>query len=280
MLYAFAGLQAIVTAAFFVTARYRVPALPELAMFACVAVGGLLERLRSARTSRAPHARSLAGIAALVVACNLPTPESRVSYAAELDFYRGLASTRHERDPGAAIDFFRRSCVRDPGDARPWLELGNTLAATHREREAVDAWSHAAADDLGFDARPRRQAAFVLAKAGDLEGAIEALRANVEARAHDDAFYAPDHLELALLEARAHHPDAGVADLRAATRGDPRYVRSQLDGVARAAMDASPGDDFLVALADVAASLGKSDLAGTLRAHMSPRRPRRTPGSL
>jgi tetratricopeptide (TPR) repeat protein len=278
VLYAFAGLQAIVTAAFFVTARYRVPALPVLAMFACVGVGGILEGLGAAGTPRAPLARSLAGLAALVVACNLPTPESRVSYAAELDFYRGLASTRHERDPEGAIDFFRRSCARDPGDARPWFELGNTLAATHREREAVDAWSHAAADDP-FDARPRRQTAVVLAKAGDLEGAIGALRANVDARAHDDAFYAPDHLELALLEARAHHPDAGVADLRAATRGDPRYVRSQLDGIARAAMDASPGDDFLVALADVAASVGKPDLAGTLRTHVTAQTAQ-TPGSL
>ena len=267
--YAFVAEQALVTAAFFVTSRYRVPAIPVMAMFAGAGVEGIVRAWRARAGAEggagAGWRRVLPAAAALVLAVplNVPTRESSVSYAAEADFYRGLERRNFLHDPVAAVDDFRRATQEDPRDARFWFELGNTLEPLHRSDEAVDAWRHAADLDPA-DPRPRRRIAFVLARRGDLDGAIDALRADLAAHARpDERSYAPDHLDLFLLLARDRRFDAALGELRAAERADRAYTRAKIAGEVRAALDDRRVDDgaFWRAVAGACRALGSRDAA-------------------
>jgi Flp pilus assembly protein TadD len=224
--YVFVATQALVVAAFFATSRYRVPALPVLAMFACAGV----ERLASAR--RAGRAAAAATFAVLAVALNVSTRESSTSYAAELDFYRGLASLRYLHQRPQAIEYFRQAASEDPTDGRIWFELGNGLDGAGRTDEALDAWRRAGQVDP-WDARALRRVSIVLANRGDLDGATAALRANIDARARPEAFYETDHLSLALLYARRGLDAQATEELAAAQAADPAKFRTSIAGFAR-----------------------------------------------
>jgi tetratricopeptide (TPR) repeat protein len=229
LLLAFLALQALCTAVFFVSARHRVPSLAVFALFAAAGANELLRR------------RHLVAAGALLVACvllNLPTREAAASYAAELDFYRGVACQRETREPLRAIEYFRRSIAVDPSDARAWFELGNTYQATGQPDAAVDAWRRAAERDP-WDSRPLRAVSSLLMRRGDLDGAIAALTSNLDARQHEPAHYLPDHLNLAFLLARRGHHERAVESLRAAKNTDAAGFREQASRMARA-VDQTP----------------------------------------
>ncbi|MGD0528592.1 MAG: glycosyltransferase family 39 protein [Polyangiaceae bacterium] len=233
--YAFVAMQALVVAAFFVTSRYRLPSVPVLAMFACAGVA------RVARATRGQRAVAAAGFAVVAVALNVPTRESSVSYAAELDFYRGLTMQRQLHRLAPAVEYFRAATREDPGDARPWFELGNVLDASGRTDEAVEAWRHAGHDDP-WDARALRRVSVALARRGDLDGAITALRENVGSHARPEAYYATDHLNLALLCARQGLDADATRELAAASSADPEWFRKTIPGFARSVASAHDVD--------------------------------------
>ena len=176
-------------------------------------------------------------VAALTVALRLAglsgvwTPT--LSFAAESDFYRGVAFLREKHDAATAADYFRRSAAGDPSDPRPWFELGNALDASGRRDEAVDTWKRAAAADP-WDVRPLRRASMVLSRSGDLAGAIAAIEANVGTKLREDAIYAPDWLNLAFLRARSGQLDRAIEELRKAARADPLYFRQHAPHLPRA----------------------------------------------
>ncbi|HSQ65203.1 MAG TPA: glycosyltransferase family 39 protein [Polyangiaceae bacterium] len=259
--YAFVAEQALVTAAFFVTSRYRVPALPVLAMFACAGAARIVDAWRGAEGVR--RVIPAAAAVAMAVPLNVSTRESSVTYAAEADFYRGLARRTYLHDPAGAVDDFRRATREDGGDARFWFELGNTLDTLRQQDEAVEAWRKAAELDPS-DRRPRHRVAFVLAQRGDLDGAIGALQAGLLARGgSDDSSSAADHLDLFVLLARAHRYDTAVDELGAAKRADRGYVDGQIAGIVRAMLaDASIEDPvFWRAVADACRELRSRDAA-------------------
>ncbi|HEY5927630.1 MAG TPA: hypothetical protein VIV11_38360, partial [Kofleriaceae bacterium] len=228
---------AVVTAAFFVTSRHRVPALPLFALFA--AAGAPLAWRRW---------RWFAGGAAavLIVVLNIPTWETQVSYEGELDFYRGLAATEvHDmRQARAAL---RRATEVNPDDARAWFELGNILDG----RDAADAWVRAAKADP-WDLRPSRRAAQAFARHGDLDAAIAVLQASIDVRARPDAEYAPDHLNLAFMRAERGQVAAAIEHVHAAVRADRNYVRATLPRMAEAVRQNAAADPaFLRALEEL-----------------------------
>lgn len=260
LLYAFVVTQALTLSAFFITARYRVPALAIFTLFAAAGAARLLER--TCQTTGARRLLPFAALALLGVLLNLPTRESQVSYAAELDFYRGLAWA--PRDPARAIDFFERSIAADPRDPRALFELGNALAQAGRLPDAVAAWRRAAALDP-WDVRPRRRISVVLARAGDLDGAIAAISANVETRLREPSAYAPDHLNLAFLYARKGDLPHAAHELTLAASADPSFTRDKLPRLLEAALGDPAFADvhFWLASAEVAHSLGLAPLERT-----------------
>jgi len=231
----FLVLQALVVSAFFVTSRYRVPSLPVLAMFACAGVA------RLATASRAVRGAAAAGFVALALALNVATHESSVSYAAEQDFYRGLALLRQLHQPGQAVDYFRRSTSEDPADGRVWFELGNALDAGGRGGEAIEAWLRAGNADP-WDPRGRRRASVALTRGGDVDGAIAALQADVGSRTHPEAFYASDHLNLALLYAKRGLDTQATGELSASRTADPEWFQRNIAGFTRSVLS-SPDID-------------------------------------
>jgi len=261
----FVAVQALVVAAFIVTSRYRVPALPVFAMFACEGIRRLAVAWRASTGVR--RALPMAGCVALAVALNVPARESSGHYDAELDFSRALALRRSLHDPQRALSFFQRATEEDPADGRYWIELGDTLDGLRRTREAVAAWLRAGEVDP-WEAHGRRKAARALASAGDLDGAIAAVQANIDSRTHEDAFYAPDHLNLVLLCARRGLYERAVDELHAVQRADPGWFRANVVGFTASALSVGDIDSPSLwdALADGAASAGAMEVAGRARA--------------
>jgi hypothetical protein len=97
----------------------------------------------------------------------------------------------------------------------------------------------------------------VLASQGDLDGAIAGLRDDLDARAHDASFYAPEHLELAMLYARRGRDAEAIDELGAARAADARWFRANIGRFARTVSASADVDaTFLDAVA--AASAGEA----------------------
>ncbi len=259
-LYGFLIAQALVVAAFFVTSRYRAPALPVLAMFACVGVVGVWKAWTDAKGLR--RLVPIAGFVVLAIGLNVPVREAAASFAAEQEFYRGLALLRYHNDPRGAIEHFRAAAAQNPSDGRIWFELGNAQNAVGHLREAAEAWNRSGEVDP-WDSRARRSAAVALRKMGDLHGAIGAIEANVAARQHPEAEYASDHLNLAMLRMMVGQDDRAVQDLKEAERVNPQLFGAQIVAFARGALESirGGGAGFWLALGDEVRKYGPDEAA-------------------
>lgn len=167
---AFVAMQVVVVSLFFASARYRVPAVPVLAIFASAAVFALRKRPMWAAVPLA-----------LAVLLSLPTRETKMRFPAEPDLFRGLAH-RDLGDARAALADFERATLADPNDARPWFEIGVSLDALGRPLDAAKAWERASACGP-TDPRPRRMAGAIHMRlaaqklqAGESEAAVAELR--------------------------------------------------------------------------------------------------------
>lgn len=270
LLYAFIAQQALVLAAFFVTSRYRVPAVPVLAMFACEGLRRMGQSW-SEPGSLAHRVTPAVACVALGGALNLPTRESAGHYDAELDFYRAVAVRNHERNPPASIPYFELATREAPDDSRYWFELGNTLDAVGRTRDAIVPWERAGDDDA-WDSRARRKAAMALARFGDLDGAIALAEANIASRTRPDSFYAPDHLNLVLLCAKRGLQARALEELAAAARADPRWFKGTVTPFTQTLLG-TPGidaPDLWRALAAADDEAGAPDVAARARARAEP----------
>jgi hypothetical protein len=168
--FAFVATQVLVLSLFFPSARYRVPAVPVLVIFAAAALFAIRKKPIFAVIP-----------VALAVLLSLPTRETKMRFPAEPDLFRGLAH-RSLGDAQTALADFERATVADPNDARPWFEIGVSLDAMGRPGDAAKAWEKAAACDPS-DPRPRRMAGALHMRlsaqklqAGDGEAAVAELR--------------------------------------------------------------------------------------------------------
>ncbi|HVN39897.1 MAG TPA: glycosyltransferase family 39 protein [Myxococcota bacterium] len=119
---------------FFVLSRYRVAAVPVLAVFAAAGVASALEALRR-RRAREIAAVTLA-LAALALAVNRPIERENLGIA-----WYNLAN--HYRDRGEydrAIELYQRALVGVPGYLSAYNNLARTFEDAGRRDEAVTAW--------------------------------------------------------------------------------------------------------------------------------------------
>ena len=255
----FAITTALVTAAFFVTSRHRLPVLPVLAMFAAA---GAAEIARSFRQPRGAMAAAAAVV--LLALLNLPTREASQSYAAELDFYRGLAFLRDQHDAPKAIGFLRQATHEDPNDERFWFELGNALESTGEIREAIDAWTRSGKLDPS-DPRPGRRVAYWRGRQGDIDGAIAALEANLSGRDAEES--ARERIDLGMLRVRKRDYRGAAQDFRTAARLAPSVWRMGGEHVAATLLEDPTLTDagFWAALEDLLQQAGLSTSAAKAR---------------
>jgi len=213
LLYIFLFAYMVSVLLFFVTARYRLPVVPILILFAVQYVLWVVERVRSRRWR--PVLKSLVALLILFPATNRGFSATDRIYSSEEDRYLGLYYlTQHK--PGEAEAAYRRALEDDPGYADVHVELGQLLLEQGRHDEAL-AHLRRANEICPFAA----QTHYVLGTAyASLEKASEAeacFRSAIEIEGHGEASRdlgilllkqgRPKEAEPFLLEARRLIPD-------------------------------------------------------------------------
>ena len=123
----FVACYALSVVLFFVTGRYRLPAVPVLLLFAACGVRFLWQRPWPA----------LAAVAVLLVFCNVATGAMDREGNAHEHYYLGYAY--EERDmPAHAARHYRRAIARDSTFAEPLLALAALHAEAERYGKAID----------------------------------------------------------------------------------------------------------------------------------------------
>ncbi len=234
-------------AAFFVSARYRIPLLVPL----CVTAGATLDRLVAwsfARSFRrlAGAAAGLAGLGALT-GVDLDLDDGRAKERAEMVVYlftnrqdeeahRLLASAepllsepgllyyriglafKQRRQPDQAVDFFKRALASAPGVPDVQLSLGQALLELGRADEAVPHLR--SARDAGLSAgEVGHDLARALAAAGQRTEALEEIRRTSAAQ----ELQAEGALRLGILAMNLGEPEVALPPLQRAATLAPTF---------------------------------------------------------
>ncbi len=178
LLYAFVAVYSIVVIAFVVTARYRLPMLPVLIIFASVAVNvwyrwfvekGWLSGWRS-------RIKMAGSIVLAVVTAVVMRPDSSVRNPDAQAFFNEAEAYRSLGNFAAAADWYRRALEDHPG----YCDAGFNLARIHAEIlhdskgvvEVLQPLTAPCADDLGI----RRYLGLGLCAVGRCDEGLEHLR--------------------------------------------------------------------------------------------------------
>lgn len=148
------GCHAAFLMVFFVTARYRLPMIPVLAVYAAYGVVQLVHLMRGSGLTRRGVGALAVGVGALVVS-NLPIVASSDTYSAVEHFNLAAAL---ERDDGgeSALAHYREAVNLRPGTALYQVGLSDALARRGRPAEALEPLKRASAlspDDLELRTR-------------------------------------------------------------------------------------------------------------------------------
>lgn len=249
---------------FFVFARYRLPLVPLLILFAAHAVTRTLQ-LRDWRMSAVP--KTAAGIfLAVLVLCNLPLPEAVGGHRDFRSSHFNLGLHWKESRPAeAAVELLaaaklQPAHLQDP--AFLWM-LGEVLERAGREDEAFERYS--AASDLD---RESPEAAYKLGQLYLGRGMHERAAAKLAEATLRNPRYAPAYLPLAEAERRLGRLDDALRHLEAGRAVAPldwtlplkqAEIRRALGqwketlAAAEAALALKPGQPEAVALRDEAA---------------------------
>ena len=224
ILHAMIAVYAASVLAFYVVARYRLPLVPLLMLFAGAAVGESFEFVRT----RTFAERSLAviALAAVAIVCNWPTISVNAMRAAT---YHNVAAVLQEDgrlDDAAAA--YRRALSIQPDYALSHEGLGSVLRRQGKLDEAIAQLKEAVRLDPGFgDAR--FNLANAVAERGDAKDAIalyeEVLRQQsdgLDPKSNVDVY---SNLGLALIA--AGRVDESIERFRRAALLDPRSTKTQ-----------------------------------------------------
>ena len=278
LLVAYVVAQAVTVSIFFVTSRYRIPAILVLAPLAVVGAAWFIERMHTPGLC----ARGIAAAIALglVLALNLPTREASMSFAAEPEYYRGLVYRLRKRDFQQAMEHLARAAKIDPDDARIWFQMGTVAEEAGRPDAAILAWQHAAMVDPS-DPLPLRRIAQVEMQRGNLEPAAAALRANVKPGLRQPAGFAPDYFDLGRIEAALGHTTSSLAALKQSADLDRNYWHGQAPAFVRLALsEPSIGDtEYWRGLEALLENTGLPVSAATIRERGAASRASESPGT-
>ena len=221
LVYLHAAAYALAVIAFFVTARYRLPAVPALLILAAGAIDWLLARLADVRL------RTRFGLAfgALAVLCAI-LPAAGGSGFSEAgvaggepgaDHWRLLAITAIERkNPRQAVEYQARAAVLAPHRPELHYDLGIYKSAAGDTAGAIAAYRMAIAIDPSYG-EPRVNLGHLLVARGDYPGAIEQYL--TAAADHPDLVPAQLAAGLAFFHSGAH--DSALARYERAVAADP-----------------------------------------------------------
>ncbi|GJM44450.1 MAG: hypothetical protein DHS20C21_12920 [Gemmatimonadota bacterium] len=201
---------------FFVTARYRVPLRPILAI---LAVEGARWAVASIRVGGLRGAFPALGALLFAVAVNA-NPWIREYRPTPAQFYQSVANVHHQSaDLAAALDWQQRALTLDADYPKGNLNLGTLYMEMGKPVEAIQAFRRERVLDPD-DAENLASLAQALLRTGDPEGADEAFTA-AEARGLVDAPALYNH---GLCLERLSRVDEAEAVYRRAVEVDPGFV--------------------------------------------------------
>jgi len=154
----FAVVPLVTCVAFFVTARYRLPMVPVLAIGGGLALVRLVAAVRAPSGSRpATSGERPARVTATILGTVVPLSLVLLLLPAPYDTTRALArdhehvGLRYQREGAfrAAEAEYREALALHPADGDAWNNLGSVLEELGRPGEAVDAYQYAARHQPG-----------------------------------------------------------------------------------------------------------------------------------
>jgi tetratricopeptide (TPR) repeat protein len=212
-LYAMTAAYAVSVVAFFVVARYRLPLVPFVLVFAAAGVEAIAS---VAKRQESRDWRPALALAALVaVTANWPL-HSADSQRAITENNLG-AALQEEGRIEEAILHYRRAAAFDAGFTPALNNLGTALKAAGRLNEAIAVYERALAEDADA-ARVQFNLGNARMAAGDLTAAVAAFRAAVAA----DPRFAEAYNNFGEALAAVGDRDGAVAAFREAVRLDSR----------------------------------------------------------
>ena len=133
LVWAFMAAQALFVIGFFVTARYRLPLVPILALYAALAVEQLTAMARTGQVRRL--AGRLAVLAGLLVVCNLGVGSMEKDHRAfeYVSLGMSLAPSQSEQ----AMTYMQRAMQLQPAYANAWNQAGALLLRAGKLGEAA-----------------------------------------------------------------------------------------------------------------------------------------------
>lgn len=212
LLLVFVGLYSVSVILFFIAARYRLPVVPVLSLFAGAGIVWLRRQFLARRY------RSIIAAAIFCLATglwvNLPVraPTHDVNFHAELYNLLGMRNLHTHKNPEAAEKEFRRSLAIDPSYAVVHGRLGSVLAEEGKIDEAAAECRRAFELDPGLY-EPRYTLANLLVSQGHDDEALEQFRRTIELK--------QDHAE-------AHNNLAGILARRGRTEEALKHFRKSL----------------------------------------------------
>jgi tetratricopeptide (TPR) repeat protein/4-amino-4-deoxy-L-arabinose transferase-like glycosyltransferase len=273
ILYALMLAYALSIVVFYIVARYRLPLVPFLALFASAGLGGLRAAVRWWSVQKKLYVGVVLSIVTGVV--NKPVLESRLMNAtSENNIGSALQSAGHLRE---ALEYFQRAVAHAPAFAQPYNNIGTILRVTGKPQEAIASYEMAIHLDprlyqahvnwgnvlldleqygdaiehlrIGLQSEPddvriMNSLAGALAGSGDTAAAIEVLRRAAEV----DPSSAETHRNLgsALVESGGEINE-GIAHLRRATTLRPNDPLSHRR-LGRALLTSGRSDEALIHL--------------------------------
>jgi Flp pilus assembly protein TadD len=203
---------------FFVNARFRLPVLPSLILFAAAGVYWLLAQLRSRDFRKLGI--GLAVVAALAVFVNYDFYGTHAGDRAQTHMTLGRAAAaqgRHEE----AVGEYRRAIEISPRYAKAYNSMGLALEELGRDDEALEAYMEAAGIDSTL-ATVRNNIGSYLLRRGEPEAAERWFE---EAIAIDE-YLEQAHMNLAVIMAEDGRLDGAEYHLRCAVTAEPGFVEA------------------------------------------------------
>jgi tetratricopeptide (TPR) repeat protein len=216
LVYLFAAAYTVAVIAFFVTSRYRLPAVPALLLLAAGAVDWLIAR--AAETAVRVRFGLAFGTLAIVCAL-LPGAVGSGFPAAEPgpDHWRLLAITAIERkNPREAVEYQAQAVVLAPHRAELHYDLGLYKSAAGDTAGAIAAYRMAIAIDPKYG-EPRVNLGHLLVARGDFPGAVE----QYLTAAHDHPGLVPAQVAAGLTFFNSGAYDSALARYAQAVAADP-----------------------------------------------------------
>ena len=125
---------------FFVNARYRVPLIPVLILFAAYSIDWFVSRIREREYARA--GKYVLVLLALLIPINLSMPRYRIANLAHAHYTMGVLHTK-KGDAITAIKEFQKALEHNPHLSEAYVNLGALHGELGRHRLALDHFQEA-----------------------------------------------------------------------------------------------------------------------------------------